>query len=204
MSSQICFQFRDEGSCKFGSQCRFLHDGEETRGSRTKSTQVCYDLRDKGECAYGDSCRFSHDLSLASEQKNDSGMSSQSAAAPAPKVSVPNGVTFGDEAMKRLSCRQYQENGECEFGLTCRFLHGTEHTRGYITKTTELCFAHKEGECEHGDGCKFSHDLSLPVVKKVRTRRNRNRNRKKDNICNVWRQSGTCDYGDDCRFEHPQ
>ena len=45
-----CHDWKDGGNCSYGANCRFLHGGEETRGSRRKGVDVCYSLRDQGAC----------------------------------------------------------------------------------------------------------------------------------------------------------
>jgi len=93
-----CHDFKETGSCSYGTNCRFLHTGSETRGSRRKGAEVCYSLRDEGACRFGDGCRYSHDLS----------------AAPA-----------GGErqAKKKDECFNFRENGTCHYGDQCRYAH---------------------------------------------------------------------------------
>jgi len=62
----LCYNFRDEGSCEFGDECRFKHGDGDARDFATKprarkSTGVCYQFQEQGSCEYGDECRFSHD-----------------------------------------------------------------------------------------------------------------------------------------------
>ena len=45
----ICYNFRDNGYCSFGSRCKFNH------------ISICYSYRDKGYCKYGEKCKFSHE-----------------------------------------------------------------------------------------------------------------------------------------------
>jgi len=54
-----CYDYRDEGNCRFGDSCRFTHDGEVGKGAR-KGKGPCYDFRDSGDCRFGDNCVFSH------------------------------------------------------------------------------------------------------------------------------------------------
>lgn len=73
-SQGVCYDFRDNGNCRFGDRCRFSHgDGDndgmdrrerrndDFRSNRGGSQGVCYNFRDNGDCRFGDRCRFSHD-----------------------------------------------------------------------------------------------------------------------------------------------
>jgi hypothetical protein len=273
MSNQQCFNIRDKGACEFGSDCRFLHPGSETRASRQKASQVCYSLRDEGACKYGADCRFSHDLKLAAEAKPKVATAKPAAAAaaggeqkaggagekreraprrrrrggaagaggekpkavsgakPAAKVegktevkAASNGTTAAATEKKtftapagagRLSCYQFKQNGSCEFGERCRFVHegSSAQTRGSKLKNTEVCYALRdEGACKFGSDCRYSHDLKSAgdsvgakrerAPRPARTARPAPTERS-DKVCYRWEKDGSCKFGDDCRFVHP-
>eukprot|EP00397_Hematodinium_sp_SG-2012_P069263 GEMP01117689.1.p1 GENE.GEMP01117689.1~~GEMP01117689.1.p1 ORF type:complete len:110 (+),score=25.35 GEMP01117689.1:34-363(+) len=75
-----CFDFRDKGSCRFGDDCKFTHEGAGGGGGQGYGKGgsygggkgyggksggggggPCYDYRDRGNCRFGDDCKFSHD-----------------------------------------------------------------------------------------------------------------------------------------------
>lgn len=97
-----CFNWRDSGACEFGDNCRYIHDGSETRGSRRRDQQICYTLRDEGACKFGDGCRFSHDATAIANSSKD---------APVEKAAKPQGVCFR------------WKKGDCSFGDECKFAH---------------------------------------------------------------------------------
>jgi len=195
MASQVCFNWRDSGDCKFGSNCRFFHDGQETRGSVRKATQICYTFRDTGKCEYGADCRFSHDLTIKEEKKE---VAPKRKKKRAPRKAAGGPVDVSDD---RLDCHKFKETGECDFGENCRFLHGGQATRGSRRKTTEPCFALREqGSCKFGDACRYSHDpevveAAAPAGGRVE---------QKDQVCFTFKETGDCRYGDKCRFSHEE
>jgi len=269
MSNHQCFNIRDKGACEFGSDCRFLHPGADTRASRQKAGQICYTLRDEGACKYGADCRFSHDLKLveakpkAAPAKAAAGTGEHKAAAgekreraprrrrrggavaggdkPAHKAAVKteskseakatsgasNGATVTATTEKktftapagagRLSCYQFKQNGSCEFGERCRFIHegASAQTRGSRLKNTEVCYALRDdGACKFGADCRYSHDLKSAgdsVAKRERAPRAARPARtarpapteRSDKVCYRWEKDGECKFGDDCRFVHP-
>jgi hypothetical protein len=67
----LCYNFRDDGSCEFGDECRFKHGDSDNRDFSTRrttrkapgkrTTGVCYQFQESGTCDYEGECRFSHD-----------------------------------------------------------------------------------------------------------------------------------------------
>ena len=51
---KICFQFRDKGSCKFGNNCKFIHE-------KILSQQTTCKYWTAGNCKKGGNCRFKHE-----------------------------------------------------------------------------------------------------------------------------------------------
>lgn len=197
-SSQICFNWRDGGDCKFGSSCRFMHDGQETRGSQRKATQICYTFRDTGSCEYGNECRFSHDPTLKVDAPAEKKDAAKKPRAPRQKPAGGAGsapVTSGD----RLECFQFKESGDCSFGQNCRFLHaGGMETRGNRRKTAEVCFSLRDtGVCKFEDGCRYSHDLNAAPAGGAAAP-------KAVQVCWRFRDNGECEFGEGCRFSHEE
>ena len=85
--NDICYGWRDTGTCRWGNSCKFLHDAKYARsgavpgdvavrsrhsrsplpprrdyGGRDNgdSKQICYDYQRSGTCRFGESCRYVH------------------------------------------------------------------------------------------------------------------------------------------------
>jgi hypothetical protein len=56
----VCFSFRDTGKCRFGSGCRFEHQGQ---GKGKGKTNECHNFINQGTCRFGDRCKFAHTVS---------------------------------------------------------------------------------------------------------------------------------------------
>lgn len=61
-STGTCFQWGQSGSCVFGMQCKYKHEGEG-------NVPRCQRWMTKS-CKFGDLCRFRHDQGLSSDEKN--------------------------------------------------------------------------------------------------------------------------------------
>src|SRR6218665_3408941 len=66
---------------------------------------------------------------------------------------------FDKTKLKTLLCRQFEEQGKCEFGLQCDFAHGVEELRKsnplFRTKPCERFV--QTGHCAYGSNCYFIH-----------------------------------------------
>jgi len=217
--SQVCFLWRDGGDCKFGTDCRFLHDEkDETRGSRRKATQICYAFRESKECEYGADCRYSHDLSLAAEApvtKSAPKAAPKAAAAPkksaAPaKAAAPaksaakaevkaSGSSAPATVNERLACFNWRDSGTCEFGDQCPFMHSGAETRGSRRRDVQVCYTLRDtGSCKFGDDCRFSHDLTSAAA----TAAPATAPAAATKVCYRFKKDGECNFGDDCKFAH--
>lgn len=78
---------------------------------------------------------------------------------------------------KTVKCK-YWENGACQKGNDCNFLH-----EGEIHVKNELCKYFLTGCCMRGEICGYSHDTSkFP--------------------CKYYHGVGVCNSGDECKFSH--
>uniref|UniRef100_A0A7S2WSN0 Uncharacterized protein n=1 Tax=Mucochytrium quahogii TaxID=96639 RepID=A0A7S2WSN0_9STRA len=61
ISKKICFEFKKQGSCPHGDNCRFSHNLEEALGEQESNLKKkpCFAFR-KGKCKLGDECKFKH------------------------------------------------------------------------------------------------------------------------------------------------
>ena len=143
-----CFAYTKNGSCKFGSTCKYSHSGDSsnpppypTQYSRRPSRSPPREARGRersmtcrdyamGKCMRGSSCRFDH--------KDDSKHISRSA-----------------ERQDRR-CRNMMEKGACDIN-GCNFQHGSWNKNTHL-----VCDAFSQKRnCPHvwrSEGCRFSHN----------------------------------------------
>lgn len=76
-----CYEFRDNGSCRYGDQCRFNHGGPANGGEQRRPSGTCRQFEQTGTCTYGAQCRFSHTTNVDNGSNIDVNMS---AGQPAP------------------------------------------------------------------------------------------------------------------------
>jgi Zinc finger C-x8-C-x5-C-x3-H type (and similar)/RNA-binding, Nab2-type zinc finger len=82
------------------------------------------------------------------------------------------------EPKEKTSKCKYWEQGACQKGKNCKFLH-----KGEINVKNELCKYFLTGCCMKGTICGYSHDLSkFP--------------------CKYYHGIGLCNSGDSCKFSH--
>jgi len=135
---QQCFNFRDNGDCRFGDGCRFWH-GEVAPG-KTQSNfggdrprGPCYQFQADGFCRFGDDCRFSHD---------------------------PNqqGGSDGGQGFQRRG--GFNNNrGSDNRGSGGYQRRDNDNSGGGYSGGPKLCYKFRDtGNCNFGDNCKFSHD----------------------------------------------
>ena len=61
--TEICRNFKEKGTCLYGSQCQFAHGSDEMRDSGKQNkykTKLCQKYWIHGYCAYGARCNFLH------------------------------------------------------------------------------------------------------------------------------------------------
>jgi hypothetical protein len=104
-ATQICYEYRDTGSCKFGDSCKFAHGAAAAAPAP------------------------------AGGGKRGGGAAAASAAARAAPVEKKRVSAEELQGVGRLECRLWKQSGRCEFGDNCRFVHSradgsVEETRG--------------------------------------------------------------------------
>ena len=185
--SQVCYSFKDTGSCKFGDSCRFSHGNGDDGNTQAEGTFET--VRGRNTSSRG--------------RNNAPGNSSNEYSRNAPRSYDSSRDTSSRPAQL---CNQWNENGTCTFGDRCRFSHGEEYTRSVRpsgntsgdTSRSQACYAYAEnGTCQYGDRCRFTHGDEMT------SGANRyNQSRKSTQVCYEYKESGSCKYGDRCRFSH--
>jgi len=177
---EVCRNFRNTGSCRFGEDCRFEHSqGPPIAHPDRQDRAECFNFRDSGECSHGDRCRFTHG---------------------------PDDTRGNEPEVCRNYLRGRCENGDaCHRLHEGEVVIAAPRRR----RRQDVCFAWRdEGHCERGDACQFSHsdeandeandeDYEAPAPRAPRTRKP-----KGPGQCFTFRDEGSCDYGSECRFAH--
>ena len=57
-----CWGWQRDGICKFGSKCRFSHEGARggSGGGPARTAKECWGWQESGSCRHGEDCHFSH------------------------------------------------------------------------------------------------------------------------------------------------
>ncbi len=61
--TQLCYQWRETGKCKYGKKCKFAHGEEELRPikkCKKYKTEECKHFRNGGVCKHGEKCDYIH------------------------------------------------------------------------------------------------------------------------------------------------
>jgi hypothetical protein len=149
-----CFEFARKGTCKFGSSCRFAHQGggsaapppylmsperrrqiaSPQKGDRDQGKgEMCVYFARSGVCRFGSACRYEH-----------------GATAHTPRETQKRGR---DER----KCSKAQQTGVCDV-YSCDLSHGR-----WNKNTVEVCDKAKaKTPCAHQwleRGCRFSHEI---------------------------------------------
>lgn len=128
-----------------------------------------------------------------------------------------------------MACYQFQSEGTCRFGETCRFSHGEAGAEddaynaggggGYRPRGrggggggNRMCYTFQEqGSCSYGDNCRFSHGENDERKTGgfgggggggAGFGGGYNRAPRSRGVCFTFRDQGSCQYGDGCRFSH--
>ena len=119
----ICYNFRDQGECQYGDNCRFSHDLEgaeatedsndgfqsQNEGGFAKSEKSferkprgkgeCYEWKNNGACRFGDRCRFTHPGAAESkegEQPNTGASAASSSSSSSATANAKNNRRRGE------------------------------------------------------------------------------------------------------------
>jgi len=103
-----CFEFQNQGTCKYGAACRYKHAGGTSVYGAAQGGQglrkPCFEFHNQGTCKYGAQCRFSHEQQTGQQQQ-------------ALRIQKP--------------CFEFQRNnGVCKFGDACKFSHDLNNGSG--------------------------------------------------------------------------
>lgn len=212
---EVCRNFRNNGTCRYGDKCRFSHSEGEPIQVPSKPPGHCFKFGEDGNCSKGDRCRFMHgenDPRFDSEGKRD----------------VSNEVcnnysrgrcTLGDKCLRRHVDPEEKHETEADKG-------GRRRERKPRPRRSGECFNFKQsGNCEHGDQCRFTHgdndkrfigesknnrdDESRNSRRRRRPVEGGGRGRKEDSLkenlddqeCNNYK-AGRCRFGETCRRKH--
>eukprot|EP01047_Picozoa_sp_COSAG01_P091766 COSAG01_NODE_23295_length_820_cov_1.995839_1_plen_71_part_01 len=57
---EICRAFRNTGKCRYGDDCKFLHEEGPPIPPPNNPVGMCFAFEEGGECQFGDRCKFRH------------------------------------------------------------------------------------------------------------------------------------------------
>jgi len=79
-STEKCAFFANSGNCKFGANCKFIHDRGEALQGPTQILRIgphglplrpeankCTVYRETGQCRYGESCKYDHPITFGQQ-----------------------------------------------------------------------------------------------------------------------------------------
>jgi len=178
----LCQQFMEGNGCQFGESCSFAHGHGEVRNVQMNLAalnpnykgSLCKYFMTTGECEFGSICQYAHGNMELRRNPSMGGM-------PGPGMGGMGGggnqnyshmgaagAGPSSPQWKTTLCKNYQEDGRCEFGARCQFAHGQLELRtlaqNYLQLNpqykTILCSHFAEGgsgNCPQGNNCQFSH-----------------------------------------------
>ena len=93
-------------------------------------TQLCRHFEQKGFCNMGENCSFAHGTEELKEAPPGSvptqSYNSYSGYSQQPKSYTPSygGATDSSRYYKTVLCKHFEQTGQCQFGVNCKFAHG--------------------------------------------------------------------------------
>ncbi|KUJ12468.1 uncharacterized protein LY89DRAFT_785822 [Mollisia scopiformis] len=174
---KVCIQFRETGSCKFGTHCRFEHVKKQESSIQTLSQQS----------STSQTSSVAPVVPNVATQK----LASTSMASPSiinePAAKENNGVTATTKHQK--NCPRFRKTGHCKFGAQCRDKH--------VEKPVTL-------NQPSPSTASTSNTLALDVKKPTSAQSDglAVTNKKKRGVCHQFTRSGTCKNGEECQFNH--
>jgi len=155
-----CYQFKDNGNCRFGENCRFSHEedamegGEEprfrSRAPPRRSRGVCFKFNEPTGCPFGEGCRFSHGQDAPAADFGGGGYDYR------PRRPKAGGICFN-----------FRDSGSCQYGDECRFSHDPNAPQP-VKSSPGICYKFRdEGNCPFGENCRFSHAAEAPAEEVV-------------------------------------
>jgi len=182
----LCQQFMEGKGCQFGESCSFAHGHAEIRNVQMNLAALnpnykgtlCKYFMTTGECEFGSICQYAHGNMELRRNPSMGGMGgmggggnqhfSHMGGGGNQNFSHMGGGGPASPQWKTTLCKNYQEDGRCEFGARCQFAHGQLELRtlaqNYLQLNpqykTILCSHFAEGgsgNCPQGNNCQFSH-----------------------------------------------
>jgi len=190
--AQVCYQYADNGNCRYGDSCRFSHSNA-SNGDEGEFQTVGAPRKSSPPATRGGSSGFG-----GSWSRGNGGSS---------RGPNPN-----------QQCHSFAETGSCDYGDRCRFAHGADdervgrssdsgytgsrsygggfsNSRGGSSRPAQQCYSFAEnGTCQYGDRCRFSHGTEKTAATGGRDRSNE--------ACYSFQSNGSCRFGENCRFSH--
>mmetsp|Transcript_17062 Transcript_17062/g.34555 ORF Transcript_17062/g.34555 Transcript_17062/m.34555 type:complete len:246 (-) Transcript_17062:400-1137(-) len=225
-SAKDCEFFLKTGSCKYGLTCKFNHpevgdatandtkNGKEADGKQSKGDGETKQENSKSEGVTEgeDSKQQAKDKSsyagMGTLQLNDKGFPKRPGNPP---------------------CSFYMKNGNCKFGVSCRYDHpdnvtpsmpgggpigkgkktqsnmpaAAYNSKGYPIRpdASDCAFYLKTQECKYGNQCRFNHPEG--VSSGVRLSPMGYPLRAGTAACAFYMKTGQCKFGLTCKFDHP-
>eukprot|EP00730_Choanoeca_flexa_P013024 TRINITY_DN488_c0_g2_i1.p1 TRINITY_DN488_c0_g2~~TRINITY_DN488_c0_g2_i1.p1 ORF type:complete len:525 (+),score=89.57 TRINITY_DN488_c0_g2_i1:1567-3141(+) len=159
----VCYKYNEGSGCRFGSDCRFVHacgtcggehpavecpeagtadDGKKKRiiaapSGRGPPGGTCYKYNEEGHCRFGADCKYVHacgtcggDHPATECTETPAGGHRSMSSGRGGRGGFRGGAGAGG---KRGACYQYNDEGHCRFGASCKFTHicskcGGEHS----------------------------------------------------------------------------
>ena len=177
----ICYQFKNEGTCDAGERCRFSHSVEaEVEKERLNSGVVWFSTEKDmiGSLAIGSMHVGHRTVKISPYQSIEEGRDTN-ACIPYSNFNCSRGddCKFSHSGVggvtavgkpyegRKFQCLSWKSKGKCSKGESCGFIHTAEIPGKKIlpgTPPRKKCrnWIKYKGKCKRGDECTFSHDVT--------------------------------------------